>query len=80
MLDRVRTVGLLKHGVRPVSCLGPDPVNWSLTLISPLISPRAVGAFVSGSKIGWPSVATRVAMVSKIYWQSVSSGAALWVN
>ena len=33
------------------------------------------GAPVSGSKIGCPSVASRVAAVSKISWQSASSGA-----
>jgi len=40
MLDRVRTVGLLELRAPPVIWLEPDPVNWSLTPISPPGSPK----------------------------------------
>jgi hypothetical protein len=37
-----------------------------------------MAALVKGSKIGWPSVASRVAAVSWISWQSASSCAGVW--
>jgi hypothetical protein len=40
--------------------------------------PLLVAALLKGSKIGWPSVASRVAAVSWISWQSASSGALVW--